>query len=116
MTTAAAVETIPLTTGDDSVIRVAGTRVTLDTVVDAFNSGATAEEIAQDFSVLELADIYAVIAYYLRHRSEVEAYLERRAEQRQAVRQENEARFDYRDLRQRLLERLPPDQRGRYIT
>jgi uncharacterized protein (DUF433 family) len=116
MTTAVAVETVPLTPGEDRVIRVAGTRVTLDTVIEAFNAGATAEEIAQDYSVLDLADIYSVITYYLRHRSAVEQYLERRAEQRQAVRRENEGRFDYCDLRQRLLARLPAAQRGKYIT
>ena len=114
--TAAAVEPIPLVKGDDGVIRVAGTRVTLDTLIAAFNAGATAEEIAQDYSAVTLADVYAVIVYYLRHRCEVEEYLDRRAKQREAVRRENEARVDYRDLRQRLLSRLPPDQRGRYIT
>ena len=116
MTTAPAAEPVPLTTDDDGVIRVAGTRVPLDTVIAAFETGATAEEIAQDFSVLDLADVYAVIAYYLRHRSEVDEYLRRRAEQRATVRRTNEARFDYGELRQRLLARLPPDQRGRYIT
>ncbi len=109
-------ELIPLATGQDGVIRVGETRVTLDTVVTAFNAGATAEEIVQDYDALELADIYAVIAYYLRHRSEVAEYLRRRTAQREAVRRENEARFDHRDLRERLLARLPADQRGRYLT
>ena len=116
MTTALAMEPIPLMTGDDGVIRVAGTRVTLDTLAAAFSAGATAEEIAQDYSAVSLADVYAVIAYYLRHRGEIEGYLKRRAEQREAVRRDNETRFDYRELRQRLLSRLPPHQRGRYIT
>lgn len=116
MTTVPAIEPIPLMTGDDGVIRVAGTRVPLDTLVAAFHTGATAEEIAQDYSAVSLADVYAVIAYYLRHRVEIDDYLKLRAKQREAVRRENEARFDYRELRQRLLSRLPPHQRGRYIT
>ncbi|MEP0758427.1 DUF433 domain-containing protein [Trichocoleus sp. DQ-A2] len=41
-----------------------GTRVTLDTVVAAFNSGATAEEIVFQYPSLQLANIYAVISYY----------------------------------------------------
>ncbi len=48
-------------------MRVAGTRVTLETVVAAFCHGATAEQIAHDYP-LELADIYAVITFYLRQR------------------------------------------------
>ena len=116
MATALAAEPVPLTTGDDGVTRVNGTRVTLDTVVSSFADGATPEEIAQDYSVLDLADVYAVIAYYLRHRNEVDEYLQRRDLQRAAVRRDNESRFDYRELRQRLLSRLTPDQRGRYIT
>jgi Protein of unknown function (DUF433) len=37
----------PLTTGSDGVVRVTGTRVPLETIVTAFDGGATAEEIAQ---------------------------------------------------------------------
>lgn len=71
---------IPLVaTEDGRVIRVTGTRVTLDTLIGAFKRGATPEEIAQDYSAVSLADVYAVITYYLRHRSEVEEYLARRA-------------------------------------
>ena len=105
MSTAAALEPVPLQTDTQGVIRIGGTRVTLDTVVYAFETGATAEEIAEDCP-LQLDDVYAVITYYLRHREEVEAYLERRQQRAAAVRQENEARFDHRGLRQRLLARL----------
>ena len=63
---------VPLTTDSDGVVRVARTRVTLDTVVAAFAEGATAEEIAQQYPSLDLADVYSVLAYFLRHRSEVE--------------------------------------------
>ena len=41
------VATIPIITGTDGVIRVSGTRVTLDSILFAFHEGATAEEIAQ---------------------------------------------------------------------
>ena len=37
---------VPLSLDGDGVARIGGTRVTLETVVDAFNRGATAEEIA----------------------------------------------------------------------
>ena len=75
MTQPPVAEPVPLQRRDDGTIHVANTRVTLDVVVEAFRSGATAEEIAQDYSSLNLADIYAVIAYYLRHEPEIENYL-----------------------------------------
>jgi uncharacterized protein (DUF433 family) len=98
-------EPIPLQALEDGVVRVGGTRVTLDTVVIAFEQGATAEEIVQQYPSLRLADAYAVIAYYLRHRSEVEAYLASRGEVSRRVRHENEARFDPAGVRARLLAR-----------
>lgn len=64
---ATVVERVPLAKSDDGVIRVGGTRVTLETVVTAFDAGSTPEEIAQDYATLKLDDIYAVITYYLRH-------------------------------------------------
>ena len=58
--------------------RVGGTRVTLDIVVRAFNRGATAEEIVQEFPSLQLPDVYQVIGYYLKHSAEFAAYFEKR--------------------------------------
>jgi uncharacterized protein (DUF433 family) len=99
------VEAMPLELDSDGVMRVGGTRVTLDTVVAAFNEGATAEEIAQQYPTLQLADIYTVIGYYLRRRDEVESYLSKRRELAEAVRRENEARFNPVGVRERLLAR-----------
>lgn len=99
-------DSLPLATDAHGVIRVAGTRVTLDTVVSVFKAGATPEEIAQDFPSLELADIYAVVTYYLRHQPDVEAYLERGRQEAEAFRRKYEARFGKNDLRERLLARL----------
>ena len=106
MTLAVAAEPIPLETTNDGVIRVGGTRVPLETVIQVFNSGATPEEIAQDFPVLRLDDVYAVITYYLRHREQVEAYLQTRRAQAEEVRRKVEARFPQTGLRERLLARL----------
>lgn len=104
-------EILPLETDADGVVRVGNTRVTLDTIVMAFTEGATAEEIAQQYSSLQLADIYAVIAYYLRHRSAVEAYLADRAQQADQVRSHNETRSDPSGVRDRLLARRARHQR-----
>ena len=98
-------EPIPLEMDADGVVRVGGTRVTLDTIVAAFDEGATAEEIVQQYPSLLLADVYAVIGYYLRRRPEVEAYLRQRQQQASEVRSQNESRFDPRGVRNRLLAR-----------
>lgn len=98
-------EVVPLAVDADGVMRIGNTRVTLDTVIAAFADGATAEEIAQQYPSLHLADVYSVIGYYLRHAAEVDAYLQQRRVQRDAVRQQNEARSDPHGVRERLLAR-----------
>jgi len=99
------IERVPIHTDADGVVRVAGTRVTLDTLVAAFDTGATAEEIAQQYSSISLADVYSVITYYLRHKTEVSAYLHRRQEQAATVRAEVERRFPPSGIRERLIAR-----------
>jgi uncharacterized protein (DUF433 family) len=96
---------IPLTLGKDRVARVSGTRVTLDTVVRAFTRGATAEEIAQQYPSVALSDAYATISYYLQNRAEVDKYLDKRKKHAQAVKRENQKRFDQTGIRKRLLAR-----------
>ena len=100
-----ATEHVPLKCDADGVMRVGGTRVRLDTVVFAFNAGATAEEIVQQYPSLMLADVYAVLTYYLRHRSEVDGYVAARQAEAAKSRVDNEARFPAQDIRERLLAR-----------
>jgi uncharacterized protein (DUF433 family) len=96
---------LPLEVDTDGVARIGGTRVTLDTVVAAFAEGATAEEIVQQYPSLALADVYVVLGFYLRHRSEVDVYLRQREQQAQRIRSLVESRSDVEGLRQRLLAR-----------
>jgi uncharacterized protein (DUF433 family) len=67
--------------------------VRLDTIIGAFNSRYSAEEILLKYPSLNLTDIYAVITYYLWHREEVDRYLAEHQEISEQVRQENERRF-----------------------
>jgi uncharacterized protein (DUF433 family) len=96
---------VPLQRREDGTIRVGKTRVSLDRVIAAFQAGATPEEIAQDYVVLKLADIYAVIAYYLQHQAEVDSYLDERRARAAKLRRELEARWPNGDPRARLLAR-----------
>lgn len=105
MAVAALLEPVPLSFDSDGVMRVTGTRVPVDTLIEAFEAGSTAEEISSDYSAVRLEDVYAVLTYYLRHRQEITAYLERRRTFREQTRHQNEARWAYADLRRRLLAR-----------
>ncbi len=78
---------VPLTVDDTDTIRVGGLRLTLDTVVHRFNAGDPPELIAESFPPVQLADIYAVISYYLRHRQEVDEYLRQRDDEAGRLRQ-----------------------------
>jgi uncharacterized protein (DUF433 family) len=98
-------ERVPFAEDASGVIHVAGTRVTLDTLAEAFHEGATAEEMAQQYPSLSLADVYSVLGYLLRHQREVAAYLEARAAQRKIIGLENEGRFNPQGVRARLLAR-----------
>lgn len=96
---------VPLREDREGTIRVGGTRVTLETVITAFESGATAEQIAQDFPSLNLADIYTSIGFYLRHQAEVAAYLQRQRADAELIRQEIESHPETQAIRERLLAR-----------
>lgn len=98
-------EQVPLKTDPDGVLRVGGTRVTLDTVIDAFKEGATAEEIVYRYPTLKLADVYAVLSYYLRRTQEIEVYLGERRDAAEKVRRQNQALFKMDGIRDRLLAR-----------
>jgi len=80
-------EAPPLREEADGAVRVADSRVLLELVIRAFDDGATPETIVQRYSALSLGDVYAVIAYYLHHRGEVESYLQQREKQASEARQ-----------------------------
>ena len=97
-------EVPPLRIDDTGAVRVGQTRVLFVLVVEAFQDGATPEEIVQMYDSLSLADAYGAIAYYLRHRAESEAYLAEYNRQAAEVRKRVEAaQRDLPDIRQRLL-------------
>src|SRR5580704_1514505 len=76
----------PLRVDEGGAVRVGKSRVSLDLVVEQYENGMTPEDMVRAYDALVLADVHAVIAYYLRHRDEVRAYLTRRAEEAEALR------------------------------
>jgi uncharacterized protein (DUF433 family) len=99
-------EPAPLTVEETGAIRVGNTRVLLDTVLTAYEMGATAEEIVWQYPSLQLADVYATLSYYLNHRTEIDAYLAARRTQAENLRSRYETEYSSQaGLRARLLAR-----------
>lgn len=59
---------------------VAGTRISLDSIVHAFLRGESPETICQNIELLCLEEVYGAIAYYLANQAEIDAYLIRQNE------------------------------------
>jgi uncharacterized protein (DUF433 family) len=76
----------PLRIDDGGAVRVGKSRISLDVVVEQYENGMTPEDIVRAYDVLVLADVHAVIAYYLRHRDAVHDYLKRRELEAEALR------------------------------
>lgn len=97
---------VPLRVDEFGAVRVGESQVLLDVVVEHFNNGAEPEAIAHGFPTLELADVYGAIAYYLRHRTQVDDYLHTRRQEAERLRSEIEATQPGRgELRAKLLAR-----------
>ena len=64
---------------EHGVLRVGDSRVMLDSVIAAYQQGHSAETIQQQYPALSLADVYGAIAHTLRHRDEIDQYLQRQA-------------------------------------
>lgn len=92
----------PLTQEADGTVRISGSRITLDTLVGAYEKGATAEQIQDSFPSLSLRQIYGTIAYYLEHEAEVKAYLQMRRAEAQSLRHEIESQQDTAGFRARV--------------
>jgi uncharacterized protein (DUF433 family) len=103
-------EPIPLTSSSAGVF-VANTRVPLDTVVTAYLQGCSAEDIVSQYDVLKLPDVYLVIGFYLRHRSDIDLYLQQRHDQATKERAQYHSRNQQVGLRERLLARRQSQQR-----
>ena len=71
--------------------------------MEAYDQGATPEQIVQKFGELRLDDVYAVIMYYLRHPEDVRAYLLERERQGKNLQKRVEEDPRNSDFRERLL-------------
>ena len=102
---------LPMKADPDGNIRISGTRVTLDTLIGFYRLGETPDALHEGFPTVPLADIYAVISFYLTHQDEVDAYLKKRDEDAERIRKEWESRNPP-PTRAELLARLEAKHRG----
>ncbi len=79
---------------------IAGTRISLDSIVYAFHRGESAETICQNFELLSLEQVYGAIAYYLAHKEDIDSYLIRQNQKWAEGRQKSDPLPV--DLRERL--------------
>ncbi len=98
-------QTTPLVQQEDGTVHIIGSRITLDTLVRIYKKGATAEQIQDSFPSLSLKDIYATIAFYLEHKTDVESYLKQRHEEANELRLKIESELDAESFRARMRER-----------
>ncbi len=96
---------IKLTKTKAGVLRIGDTRVSLDSVIIAFNQGSAPEQIVYDYDTLTLSEVYAAISYYLQNSETVDAYLAKRAKQNAKLREANDVRFGHQGIREKLLAR-----------
>lgn len=97
-------EAPPLHEDEVGAVRVGNSRVLLETVVRAFQDGASPESIVHRYTTLSLSDVYNTIGYYLRHQDAVEAYLSQREQLAEAVQQRlSDIQPDLSSIRARLL-------------
>jgi uncharacterized protein (DUF433 family) len=73
-------DAVPLTVWEDGSIRIGKTRMLLYLVVEAFELGNNPESLVEMFPSLNLADTYAVLAYYFRHKEELTEYFRKQDE------------------------------------
>lgn len=99
-------EPMPIRLDEHGRWRVGSTRVLLDLVIYSFHLGNTPETITEQYPSLVLDDVYLAIGYYLRHRKELDAYLQKQEIEAETSRREDEAKYPPKLTREILLARL----------
>jgi uncharacterized protein (DUF433 family) len=88
-----AVIDVPLEPDKHGKIRVGTSRVLLELVIYAFQQGESPEGIVDTYPTLKLPDVYAVLAYYMQHRAEVDDYMRKSDDTAVAIKREIEANY-----------------------
>ena len=84
---------VPLRRDSNGKIRIGETRILLELVIHAYLRGESVEEIVDSYPTLKLSDVYAVLAYYLTHRTEIDAYVRDADQRAEQIQREIEAAY-----------------------
>jgi uncharacterized protein (DUF433 family) len=98
-------EPVPLVKDQAGRFMVPGTRISLDVLVADFKRGKSPESIHEAYETVPLADVYAILSFYLRHRTDVESYLRDQEQEGAKLQQQMESFYPPDGLRARLLAR-----------
>lgn len=94
---------------EDGTIRIADSRVSLDSIIYHFKLGSSAEQIAEKFPSLRLGDVYGAISFYLNNLEKVEDYLQKQEIDADIVWEKIESNPNYQtniaELRRKILSR-----------
>jgi uncharacterized protein (DUF433 family) len=69
-------EPVPLRWDERGRLMIVGHRIALEIIVHAYRRGRSAEAIHESYPSLALADIYVLLAHYLRHQDRIDAYVD----------------------------------------
>lgn len=93
---------VPLHETSDGNVRVIGSRVTMHTIVGRFNEGDTPEDIHEGFPTISIAQINAIIAWYLKNQDEVDEWISEVDAEAEKLRLEIESRPESIAFRERF--------------
>jgi uncharacterized protein (DUF433 family) len=65
---------------------VAGTGVSLDSIIQCFNEGLSPETILEEFETLTLTQVFGAITFYLENQPAIDAYRVRQRQRFEAAR------------------------------
>jgi uncharacterized protein (DUF433 family) len=68
---------------------IAGSRVSLDSIVYAFLRGESPDDIAESFPAINLEEVFGGLAFYLANRAQVDEYLRKGKAESQKLREES---------------------------
>jgi uncharacterized protein (DUF433 family) len=110
-------EPVPLRWDDHGRLMVVGHRTPLEIIVHAYRRGRSAEAIHESYPSLALADIYVLLAFYLRNQDQIDAYVDEQDRLGEEARARHELAHPVEQgLRAKLLARLEESERtGRTI-
>ena len=106
----------PIAWDERGVPRVAPTRVHLHYVLRCYKQGERPEEIVRHFPTIELADAYAVIAYYLRNREEMDEFLRQAEEEEERAIAEMQASNPDPGFLDRIFARAEPQRKRKQAS